>query len=151
MNEVDKVFSRLHSMLMGETEDIYSDKVITLAYEPSNVGRLKNPDGKSIAQGECGDKMEITFSLLEDKISEIRFLTDGCGATLACGSAVTELVKGKTLYQAGKIVPQNIVKYLDGLPPSHLHCAVLAVNALKNALKNCNEKSKQENKKPQQK
>jgi len=141
MKEVEKIFNQLNSMLMGETETVYSDKVVTLAYEPLNVGKIKNPDGKSEAQGECGDKMWISFKVENGNIADVRFLTDGCGATLACGSAVTELAKGKTPYQAMKIYPQNVVQYLDGLPASHLHCSVLAVNALKRALKYYKENS----------
>lgn len=145
MNEAEKVFNKLHSMLMGEREEIYSDKVIALAYEPLNVGRVKKPDAESKVQGNCGDQMEISFKVEKDIISEIRFLTDGCGATLACGSAITELAKGMTPYQASKIYPQNVVAYLDGLPSSHLHCSVLAVNAMQNALKNYKERINKKN------
>lgn len=137
-----QVFNKLHSMIMGETEEVYSDKAITLAYEPLNVGEIENPDGASKIKGDCGDTLQIHLRLTDGVITETRFLTDGCAATLACGSAVTELVKNKTPFQATKIYPQTIVKYLDGLPPSHMHCAVLAVQALKVALKSMKTRQK---------
>jgi len=77
--------------------------------------------------------------LCGDNISEATFLTDGCGATLACGSVVTELVRGKSGYEALKITVQDVIGYLDGLPASHVHCAVLAVQALHDAIKNSND------------
>jgi len=128
------IFNKFQNLFMGKTGDRYSEKVLTLAYEPLNVGEIKNPDGSARVQGSCGDSMEVSLKIHNSIITEIRFLTDGCGATLACGSAVTELARGKTIYQAENISPQTIIHYLDGLPESHIHCAVLAVQALQQAL-----------------
>jgi nitrogen fixation NifU-like protein len=121
----------------SKTEDgfeVYSERVIQLAYEPLNIGRIEDPDAITLVKGQCGDRMSISIKMKEGKIDVIRFLTDGCGATVACGSAVTELAKGKTPWNARKIHPQTIIQYLDGLPPSHLHCAALAVQALRQTL-----------------
>lgn len=118
---------------MGDSEP-FSDKAITLAYEPHNVGELKDADCQAHCRGECGDSMTIYLKIAENIISDITFLTDGCGATLACGSAVTDLARGKTPLQASHISPQHIIRELDGLPSSHLHCAVLAAQCLKKAI-----------------
>jgi len=135
-NNEEEVFEKLQAYMMGIASEAYSDKVLTLAYEPLNVGEMENPDGFGYVKGFCGDRMAIFLKLTDRKISDAKFLTDGCGATLACGSAVTELTKGKTPYEAAKITPQAVIKYLDGLPASHLHCAVLAAQALQAAIEN---------------
>jgi nitrogen fixation NifU-like protein len=131
----EEIFSKIQTYIMGKASESYSDKVLELAYDPLNVGEIENPDGAASATGECGDKMQVHLKLSGELITEARFLTNGCGATLACGSAVTELAKGKTPYEASKIYPQTVVRYLDGLPASHMHCAVLAVQAMRQALK----------------
>jgi nitrogen fixation NifU-like protein len=131
----EKVFDRIQKLFMGKASELYSDKALTLAFDPLNVGEIENPDGFAKVKGECGDSMQVQLKLAGGNICEARFLTDGCGATLACGSAVTELTKGRTPWDARKIYPQTVVRYLDGLPASHMHCAVLAVQALREALK----------------
>ena len=130
----EHILAKFQNLFMGNAGEQYSEKVLTLAYEPLNVGEIENPDGSSRVQGSCGDNMDVSLKLDNTIIAEVKFLTDGCGATLACGSAVTELAKGKTIYQAEKISPQEIIHFLDGLPESHVHCAVLAVQALQRAL-----------------
>ena len=137
----DKVFENLQSYWMGESSEPYSEKALTLAYEPLHVGEIDSPDTVGSITGECGDTMHIYLKLHAGKIHEATFLADGCGATLACGSAVTDLVLGKTPGEAAGIAPQAVVQYLDGLPASHLHCSVLAVRTLKDALKNLREKA----------
>lgn len=133
-DEIESVFDRL---MGSETEtgfEVFSDRVIELAYEPLNVGEMDDPDAIALVRGQCGDRMAVSIKIEEGKIGVIRFLTDGCGATVACGSAVTELAKGKTPWDARKIYPQHVIRFLDGLPDSHLHCAALSVQALRHAL-----------------
>jgi nitrogen fixation NifU-like protein len=144
----EKVFEEIQKYIVGDASEPYSDKVLILAYEPVNVGEIENPDGTARVMGECGDWMQMYLKITGDTISEARFLTDGCGATLACGSAVTELVRGRTLWEAIKIYPQTVIRYLDGLPASHMHCAVLAVQALKEALKSLKSSPEKERTKP---
>jgi nitrogen fixation NifU-like protein len=121
----------LHSEKTGR---FFSDKMLTLAYEPLNVGDMENPDGSAKIQNHCGDIMEIFLKLDQDKIINTKFLSNGCKATLACGSAVTELAKGLTVSQAAKITSQTIIGYLNGIPPAKSHCAQLAVKTLQKAL-----------------
>ncbi len=139
-DDFEKLFQNIQRMIMGKASETYSNKVMTLAYEPLNVGEIDQPDGAAKVTGECGDSMQIHLRIAGETINKARFLTDGCGATLACGSAVTELAKGKTPWEASKIYPQTVVRYLDGLPASHLHCAVLSVQALREALNSINSK-----------
>ena len=133
-NEIDQIFKNLQHYMMGESSEPYSDKVMTYAYDPVNVGEINNPDGKGRVKGDCGDSIIIYIKLKEDKISKACFLVDGCGASVASGCAVTELAQGKTPYEASKITPQEVIRFLDGMPASHVHCAVMAVQALQKTL-----------------
>ena len=133
--ENDKIFEDLKQYLMEEASEIFSDKVVSLAYEPINVGSLEIPDGHGRIIGSCGDTMEIYIKMKDGKIDIIKFQADGCGVTMACGSAVTELVKGKTLSEAESIGALDVLNYLDDLPASHEHCALLAVHTIQKVLK----------------
>lgn len=141
--EAEVFFQNLQKYIWGSTSEPYSEKVIELAYEPQNVGEIDNPDGFAKITGPCGDTMQISFRLHEGFISEIKFLSDGCAATTACGSAITILAKNKTLNQAQKITRSQLLNFLNGLPESHEHCAKLAVKTFKKSLKSINHKSNQ--------
>lgn len=142
--EPEVVFEKLSALYMGEASEPYSEKVLTLAYEPLNVGKIESASGVGYIKGTCGDSIHVYIKTDHDQIIGATFLTDGCGATLACGSAVTELAKGKSCYNASKMTVQEVIGYLDGLPASHVHCAVLAIKALHKAIKNCEQKNSYE-------
>ena len=143
MVEVKKVgsdFDRLAAELQREIDEqeraLYSDKVIEESHNPSNLGRMIEPDVRGMVRGWCGDTMEMYLRLDGEKIQEITFMTDGCGPTVACGSTLTKIVQGMLLEKAGEIAPEELIAALDGLPAEHVHCAELAVSALQNALFN---------------
>jgi nitrogen fixation protein NifU and related proteins len=136
----DEVFDqesleRLQSEMLEEARKIYSEKVIDHWLNPRNVGRIEEPQGMGKATGICGDTREMTLRIRNDRILEINFLTEGCGTTAAVGSMTTELVKGKTVQEALKISPEDIIVAVEGLPIEHRHCADLASTTLKEALK----------------
>jgi nitrogen fixation NifU-like protein len=79
--------------------------------------------------------MRIDLKIKDDIISDARFWTDGCGATIACGSILTKMIKGKTINEAKKLTNTNIIQALDGLPLEHQHCPVLAINTLQASIK----------------
>jgi nitrogen fixation NifU-like protein len=79
--------------------------------------------------------MEIWLKVRDATITESTFMTDGCGTTIAAGSMVTELAKGKTVIQAQKISQQDVLSALGGLPEESQHCALLAANTLREAIK----------------
>ena len=90
---------------------------------------------------KCGDIMRIYLKVNEDDIIEdIKFRTFGCGAAIATSSAITEMVKGKTIAEAWEISNIQVAEELGGLPPSKMHCSNLAADALKNALRDLEEK-----------
>lgn len=113
----------------------YTEVVVDHALNPRNVGRIENADGFAHVTGGCGDSIEIWIKVTNDTITEITFRTDGCGASIAAGSMVTELAKGKTVREALKITGLDVLNALGGLPEESEHCAVLAANALSAAIK----------------
>lgn len=108
---------------------------------PRNVGEIKDADGiGEVGNPRCGDIMRIYIKVKENRITDIKFLTFGCGAAVATSSMVTELVKGKTLEEALKVTNQEVADSLDGLPPIKMHCSNLAEQALKAAIEDYRKK-----------
>ena len=118
----------------------YSKKVIAHFQHPHNQGRIKNPDAVGqVGNPVCGDVMKIYLKIgknknREENIKNIKFETLGCAAAIAVSSALTDRAKGLTLAQALKIERNDIVKDLGGLPLVKIHCSMLGVEALHQAI-----------------
>jgi len=130
-SELEKALEDIQKELWAD----YTETVIDHAQNPRNVGRLPNADGSAIITGPCGDTMYIWLKVSEGKIKDDRFWTDGCGTSIAAGSMVTEMAKGKSVVQASKIRQQDVLNALGGLPEDSVHCALLAANTLNTAIK----------------
>ena len=114
----------------------YSEKVMDHFMNPRNVGVIEDPDGYGkVGNPTCGDVMEIFIKIAEDKITEIKFRTFGCGSAIATSSMITEMAVGKTLDEAMEITRNDVTESLDGLPPKKMHCSNLAADALQEAIK----------------
>jgi len=120
---------------ISNTLYILSPTVKEHATNPRNVGQIPNADGYGSAVGHCGDDMEIWLRVTNGNITDTKFWTNGCFATIATGSAVTEIIKGKSIRDIQTITIQDVLDFLDGLPEDHEHCATLAVNTVKEAIK----------------
>ena len=128
-------FNELQELIMADMRKVYSETVIDHAMNPRNVGDMENADGFGKVTGSCGDTMEIWLKVKGGTVAEATFLTDGCGSTIASGSMVTELIKGKSIPEAQKVTRQAILNALGGLPEESLHCALLAAETLKEAIR----------------
>jgi len=120
---------------------IYSKKIIEHFRHPRNVGKMKKPSGKGEAGNLlCGDLMRIYLKIKKNKegkeiIEDVKFETLGCLVAIANTSLLTTLVKGKTIEEALKIKKDDLIKRLGKpLPPFKIHCSVLAVDALREAI-----------------
>ena len=127
--------SEFDELQEADMRKYYSEKVIDHFLKPRNVGEIQNADGFGRVTGPCGDTMEIWLKVKNDTIANATFLTDGCGTTIASASMVTEMVKGKSILESHKITQQGILNALGGLPEESVHCALLAADTLKAAVK----------------
>jgi nitrogen fixation NifU-like protein len=121
----------------------YSETVLEHFRHPHNVGKIENPDGKAMeGSPACGDMVAVYIQVdpKTKKISDIKFESYGCASNIATGSIITELAKGKTLEEAKKISWQEASEALGGLPKIKAHCSVLAIEGLRSAIQNYEEK-----------
>lgn len=134
-NEVlNRTVAEIQESILDDERRIYSEKVIDHFLNPRNIGGIEIADGFGSVTGPCGDTMLLFLSVRGGEIVEARFMTDGCGSTVACGSMITELAKGKTIEKARQISELDVTEALDGLPESSVHCSLLAANTLQQAI-----------------
>jgi len=121
----------------------YSEIVMEHFRHPRNVGRIEDPDAKSIeGSPACGDMVAVYLKVDPEKlrITDIKFESYGCASNIATGSIITEMAKGRTLEEAKAITWKQASEALGGLPPIKTHCSVLAVDGLRAAIQNYEER-----------
>jgi nitrogen fixation protein NifU and related proteins len=113
----------------------YSQKVLKHFRHPHNLGKIKNADGVGeVGNLACGDVMKLYVKVSDGIITEVKFETYGCAAAIASSSITTDLVKGKTIEEALAMTNKEVIDSLDGLPPIKIHCSLLSVDALNEAI-----------------
>ena len=118
----------------------YSKTFLDHFNNPRNVGVIEGAEGVGTEKNPaCGDTMTLYLRMEDGVISEARFQTLGCSASIAASSVMTEIVAGKSISEARAITRHIIGEALDGIPPAKLHSAVLAIDTLNSAL-DCSER-----------
>jgi NifU-like protein involved in Fe-S cluster formation len=115
---------------------MYSRELLDHFEHPRNAGEVTNADATvQVENPACGDILKLSLKLAEGRVAEIRFLAKGCVPAMACGSALTELVRGKTIEAAAGLRREELVQAVGGLPETSIHASHLAMDALGAALK----------------
>lgn len=143
--------------------DLYSKEVMKYFTHPKNIGVIKDADGVgTVGNPRCGDVMKVYLKVgqrpilnrktkeqknikTEEFIKDIKVQTLGCGAAIATSSIATQMVKGKSLDEALKLSNKEVAKALGGLPPTKMHCSLLAEEGIRKAIKDYYEKRKTKN------
>lgn len=121
---------------------LYSEKVMDHFTNPRNVGKMEDADGiGEVGNAICGDIMRMYIKVDNGIITDVKFITFGCGSAIATSSMATELIKGKPVEQALELSNKAVVEALDGLPAYKLHCSVLAEQAVMAAVRDYYDKN----------
>ena len=114
---------------------MYSRQVLDHFEHPRNVGELDDATASAeINNPACGDVMQLSLRIQDGRIEEVRYRAKGCVPAIACGSALTEMIAGKTIEEARRVRRVELVMKLGGLPQASLHASHLAIDALASAL-----------------
>jgi len=122
------------------TEPAVSPEALERFDRPRNYGPLDQWDGHARVTGPCGDTMEFWLRIADRRIAQVSFITDGCGPSRAAGSMATELAAGRLVKEALRIEQADVLQALGGLPADSEHCSLLAVNTLKAAIRDCQQR-----------
>ena len=133
-SELDDFANGLQNQILEETRAEFGDVAFERWQNPLYAGAMDNPDGYGRVTGSCGDTMQIFLKFEKDKVKAARFLTDGCGPSMVCGSFAAELALGKTPDELVEISGETILKILGSFPEENRHCAFLAADTLQDAL-----------------
>jgi len=117
--------------------NVYSAELLDHFQNPRNAGEVEAPDRTArLENPACGDILELTLKLEGRRIADIRFRAKGCVPAMACGSAITELAKGKNVDQARQVSREDLVQKVGGLPQASAHASHLAIDTLAALLRN---------------
>ncbi len=115
---------------------MYSPQVLDHFEHPRNAGVVADADAAAqLENPACGDVLKLTLKVNSERIEEIRFQARGCVCSMACGSALTELVQGRTVREARSVRREDVVTAVGGLPQASAHAAYLAMDTLAAALR----------------
>ena len=131
---LDDFVTKLQEEIFEKTKETYGEMVFSRWQNPKFMGKMTDASSVGRVTGTCGDTMEIYLRMDKDRVREASFFTEGCGASVACGSMVAELVRGRDLDDATQIGGDTVLEALGALPEEEHHCAYLAAETLQLAI-----------------
>lgn len=131
--ELDRFVEELKAQVSQEMKTAYGDVAYHRWMKPLHMGSMEDPDAHGCSVSVCGDLMDIFLRIQAGRVIEANFRTNGCGATVVCGSFAAELALGKTVDELSAIKGEMILDRMGGLPAQERHCAQLAADALQQA------------------
>jgi nitrogen fixation NifU-like protein len=140
-DNIDEIVKNLQEAVLAGYSQRFKDEL----FSPRNLGKIENPDSHVRTTGVCGDTIEMFLTVRDQRIHDIKFATDGCGATVVCASYVTRTAQGKSIEEGLRIEAEDVDRYFEGLPAEHKHCAKLAVITLRALLEKHRSKSNPQN------
>lgn len=129
----------IHSRAIYNLKNMYSSQLLDHFQNPRNPGEVSDPDATAeIENPACGDVLRLTLKIQSGRVAEIRFKAKGCVPSMACASALTELISGKTLTETRAVQRDTLIAAVGGLPQASTHAAQLALDTLSAALRQVN-------------
>ncbi len=122
------------NIVMKDTLSSLPKELKVLVANPQYFGRMNAPDCSAVLKGVCGDEMEFYLNIQDGRVQDIKFYTNGCESTIACGEITARLAKGRKVENVLGISAKQVKDILRGLPESHNHCTILAVSTLYRAI-----------------
>ena len=135
-DEFDDFARGLQTQILEETRKAYGQVAFERWLKPLYVGTIGRPDGYARVSASCGDTMEIFLKFAGERVKEATFQTNGCGASIVCGSFAAELSIGKNPDEIAQITGETILRIVGDLPKEDRHCAFLAAETLQQTLEN---------------
>jgi nitrogen fixation NifU-like protein len=115
---------------------MYSAKLLDHFEHPRNAGDLMEPSARAIVENPaCGDVLGLVIRVADGRVEEIAFKAKGCVPAMACASAVTELIRGKSIDEASRVAKEDVRAAVGSVPPASGHALDLAVDAVQAVLK----------------
>lgn len=136
MQKRSRQAEELEELISGVTHKSYGTKDVEPTSHYVRFGSFPGATSSARVTGPCGETMEIYLQIDGDKIKDGSFFTNGCGASMACGTVAVMLAMGKSLDEAVEIEADTLMELIDNLPEDHLHCVTLAVATLQTAIHN---------------
>ena len=116
---------------------VYNETLIDHFTHPRNVGEIENPDAMAmVGDPTCGDHIRVYIKVDGGKLSDFKFLVQGCPGAISTSSIATELAIGKTLEEALKLTDNDVIEAAGGIPARKAHCSLLAIKGLHQAILN---------------
>ncbi len=131
---MNTAYDEFQRQMIEKIKEHYSDTFIDHSMNPRNMGSIPDADGFASITDTCGDAITIWLKVKNEKLKDVSFMTNGCGAAIACCSVATEIVKGRNVSQAMSIHENDIFKILGDLPEDNRHLPLLVTNTIKKAL-----------------